>query len=928
MGPYEIATQIGAGGMGEVYQALDTRLDRRVALKILPDLFAADPERLARFEREARTLAALNHPHIAQIYGVEESTSVRALVMELVDGPTLAERIAEGAIPLDEALTIARQISAALEAAHEQGIIHRDLKPANIKVTPDGVVKVLDFGLAKLLDADQSSSAPDSPRTQQSMSPTITNAMMTGAGVILGTAAYMSPEQARGRAADKRSDIWAFGAVLFEMLSGRRTFEGEDASETLAFVLTKSPDWTLLPAAVPQSVRTLLRRCLERDRRKRITNISTASFVLEEVSSGTAIDGESEESRTERTRSAHKQIEAAVAATRREMTLRRVLPITAAMLLLASLAGVVAWTLKPSPSPTVYRFAFTPAQALATARQAIAVSPDGRRVAYIARQGLYVQELSELEPREVPGIVNAQTPVFSPTGDSIAFYTVSDNTVKRVPVSGGGAVTVCRATNPSDLFWDSSGIIFVESQSSAAGSGPGAIVRCPANGGEAETLVRPKNNDELWQGPQLLPGGRSLIFAAWKRSYLSDLNYDKAEIVLYSLSTGTRKTLLAGGSDVRYLPTGHLLYAVSGRMLAVPFDAEQEAILGSAVSVVDGVRRSLSTGAAHLAISNTGTLVYVPGSVGPTGATKLAIADRAGTVTPLAIDPGPYIEVRAPRDGRQLAITSDDGKEAFISIYDVAGTSAMRRLTLGGRSRFPVWSPDGQHVAYQSDREGDLAIFAQRADGTGPVKRLTKPAKGDAHIPESWAPPDGRHMSFAVTSGSGFALWTLSVADGKVAPFHDVRSLDPIGSAFSRDGQWLAYHLNIGAAAQSSRGAWVHRFPTGERYLVPKVILDFHPVWSLNSSELYFVPSAQSGQMAVTQVSTAAGATFSNPQTFPARITGNRIGTQPRAYDVLPNGKFVGLASSTGGTAATDAAPSIRVVVNWFEELKARVPTK
>jgi serine/threonine-protein kinase len=928
LGVYKVTASLGAGGMGEVYRARDTKLDREVALKILPEIFAADPDRLARFEREAKTLAALNHPHIAQIYGVEESTDVRALVMELVDGQTVAERIAEEAVPVDEALTVARQIAAALEAAHEQGIIHRDLKPANIKIRPDGTVKVLDFGLAKLAALNETpGTTEESPGHGLTMSPTMTNAVMTGAGLILGTAAYMSPEQARGRTADKRSDIWAFGVVLFEMLSGRRLFDGEDVSETLAFVLTKSPDWALLPAALPQSVSALLRRCLERDRRRRVADISTASFVLDAALSATATDAEPD-ARPGGHRHVQSQIDAAVTAARRDVIRWRLLPVAAALLVAAGLVGLGVWKFKSAvaPPPTV-RFSLTPAdgQAIATARQAVAISPDGTRIAYNIGGRLYVRRLSEFDARPVAGAeANVQSPVFSPDGDSIAFVTSSDSTVRRVPVAGGGPVTICAAINPVDLTWDSSGIVFVDSQASSTAAPTSGIFRCASTGGQPEPLLVSKNNDEFWQGPQLLPGGRSVLFTIIRRS---DPNVDQGEIVVQSLTTGQRKPLVRG-SDARYLPTGHLLWTQFGRMLAVAFNPEREEVQGGPVAVVEGVRRSLASGSAQLVTSATGVLAYVPGPVGSgTGNSRVAIADRTGAVTPLPIEPGPYADVRASRDGAQLAISSDNGKEAFISIYQVAGTSAMRRLTFGDHSRFPIWSPDGDLIAYQSDREGNLAIFVQRADGTGSPRRLTTPGQGDAHVPESWS-PDGKHISFSVIKGASFALWTLPVDDGNATPFGNVQSINPLGSVFSRDGQWLAYYSNAGVADSTTRGIWVHRFPMGERYIVPHIDVDFQPVWSLDGPELFYVPSAASGNMAVVNVTAKSGISFGPAQTFPARVTGGRIGTQPRAYDVLPGNKFVGLISGSVDKPVATSAPSIHVVLNWFEELKARVPAR
>ena len=490
IGVYEVQAAIGAGGMGEVYRARDTRLQRDVALKMLPEAFASDPERLARFEREARTLASLNHPHIASVHGFEESGGLHALVMELVEGPTLAERIAPGPMPIDEAVPVAMQIADALEAAHEQGIVHRDLKPANIKVRDDGTVKVLDFGLAKLTGAGGTGGTSRAVGTGElSQSPTITTPAMTQIGVILGTAAYMSPEQAKGREADKRSDLWAFGAVLYEMLTGRRAFDGEDTSDTLASVLKSDPDFTRLPAETPRALRTLLQRCLTRDRRLRVSDASAVKFVLSElgnlVESGTA--------------------SGSLPRARRQW----VLPV-AATVLTAVAFGAGVWALRSTPpQPVVARFSIVPDGPTFTGApfQLVAVSPDGTRLAFTADRRIYVRSIGESEPRAVTEEISANNPVFAPDGESIVFTTPSEGgpALRRVAVGGGTVSTVATLAgipSLSGISWGKDGILIA-----VPGSGAG-IVRVNPDGGVPERVVAVGAN-EAFHGPQMLPDGRT-----------------------------------------------------------------------------------------------------------------------------------------------------------------------------------------------------------------------------------------------------------------------------------------------------------------------------------------------------------------------------------------------------------------------------------
>jgi eukaryotic-like serine/threonine-protein kinase len=913
LGSYEMLGTLGAGGMGEVYRARDMKLNRDVAIKVLPDLFATDSDRLARFTREARTLAALNHPNIAIIHGLEEAAGVRALVMELVEGEDLSQRIARGAIPLDEALPIAKQIAEALEAAHEQGIIHRDLKPANIKLRPDGTVKVLDFGLAKAMEPAGDHGPAEAGHYVLSQSPTITTPAMTLAGVILGTAAYMSPEQAKGKPVDKRADIWAFGCVLYEMLAARRAFEAEDVSETLAAVLMKEPDWTALPAATPAAVMIVLRRCLQKDRKRRVRDIGDVSLAL---------DGAFEAPVSQ------------VPVVAVKPTWRRGLAFAGLAALAGALLTAGTWGLsRATPQLPVTRFtiAMPEGKSLAqTSRQNLALSPDGTRIVYSSDSRLFSRSLGEFEARALPGTegdLNISSPAFSPDGRSVAYF--SDRMLKRVGLDGAAPVPLCPADSPSGLTWDSTGILY--------GQGAKGIFRCPVIGSGAQQVLKLADGEEV-HGPQLLPGTNALLFTV-------GLTRDGAEkwkgstVVVESLSSHERTTLVRGGTDARYLPTGHLVYASSGTILAARFDPRDLSTLGEGVPVVQGVQMPLGPfGIAHFMTSEAGTLLYLPGQsgVGLTGDRIIAAADRAGAVERFLPSAGRYTHVRASRDGRFLALGSDDTRDAFVSIFPLDGTSSVRRLTFEGKNRFPIWSPDGARVAFQSEREGDLGIFAQRADGTGTTERLTRPAKGEAHAPESWS-RDGKTLLFTAQQGATFSLWSLTIENGKpgrAAPVGDVQSSEPIDPVFSPDGRSIAYRVRMDALTgvpvmpilDSRTGVYVQPFPpTGARHQAPKMSVDFHPVWTPDGDSLVYMPSTNAGQMAIVRVVRDRGVSFGVPTTIPAMVTGAVTSGARRIYDVLPDGRFVGLITP-GSTAPVGAARQIHVVLNWFDELKRLVP--
>ncbi|MEO6212060.1 MAG: protein kinase [Vicinamibacterales bacterium] len=884
LGVYEVTALIGEGGMGHVYRARDTTLNRDVALKILPDAFARDPDRLARFQREAHVLASLNHPNIAHVHGLDETGGVRALVMELVEGEDLSQRIARGAIPLDETLPIAKQIAEALDAAHAQGIVHRDIKPANIKVRPDATVKVLDFGLAKAVDPPAGTGAA----AALANSPTLTSAaMMTGVGVILGTAPYMSPEQAKGRPADKRGDVWAFGCVLYEMLTGRRAFPGEDVSDTLAAVLNGEPDWNALPSNLPPGIRALIQGCLLKDRKERIGDISTARFLLSQP---------------------HRLTPSAVNAP--SPVWRLPMLVVAGGLIGAAVAASLSWRREPFPAVPVARFALTlpQGQQLALNRHAVTLSPAGTHIVYASERGLFLRSVSELEASPIPGADLAINPVFSPDGHSLAFY--GDGAIKRIAVSGGTAVTICQIGGaPSSMAWAGDYILFSQ-------FGP-SIMRVTAHGGQPEVLVALKNSGEVVYGPQLLPGGGTLLFTIVNRTNAAIDRWTEAQIVVQSLDTGERKTLIEGGSDARYVPTGHIVYAVGGTLFAKPFDLTNLEVTGVAVPVLEGVRRVLgSAGAAHFAFSNAGSLVYVPGPAS-SAQQELMLFDRKGGAKALGLPPGRYQYPRVSPDGNRIAFETSDGKEAVVSIYEVSGESSIRRLTFGGNNRLPIWSADGRRVAFQSDREGDPAVFWQPADG-GTAERLTHPGPGTSHAPESWS-PDGGVLLFSETRDAVSSLWTFSLRGRTATPFGDVRGSSlPTNATFSPDGRWVAYQ--IGVAGMGEGTTYVQPFPpTGTKYEIAR---GGRPLWSRDGTELFFVPAPT--QFMVVNVRTAPSFAITSPVAVP-RGFGIAAPAIPRTFDIMRDGRIVGVGTPAQGPGGS-AAASVIVVLNWFEELKAKAP--
>jgi len=879
LGRYEILSPIGAGGMGEVYRARDSKLHRDVAIKVLPDAVSRDPERLARFQREAQLLAALNHPHIAGIYGLEESNGVQALVLELVEGETLAERLARGPMPVDEALPAARQIGDALEAAHEKGIVHRDLKPANVKLTPGGSVKVLDFGLAKALSID--GSAPDVTH-----SPTIT-AAATQAGVVMGTAAYMSPEQARGRAVDKRSDIWSFGAVLYEMLTGRRCFEGETVSDVLAAVLRQEPDWSALPPETPPEVRALLSRCLERDPKKRLRDIGDAWIEGAAVRAG-------------------------------PVERRGAMPAWpwAAAVLAALAVGFAAarWLSKPAPptqAAAVHSIVPLPpgTRLSGWASPVLAISRDGRTLAYVAEkegepQRLYVHRLDRDDTRAVPESESAEGPCFSPDGEWVAFAT----NVSQVSRTGSGDLRkyslvtglTQKVADIPDYYgasWADDGSIIV------AVSTTDGVWRFPPGGGPPDTsaqtvLVQGKPVRRHLSWPQWLTATNVLVADE------SDSPWGGAAVLTLPnrILSGVEKGVLFS----RYTSDGRLLMSRRDRTLfAAPFDARSGRVTAPAVAVLREVAFGCNGGAA-LAVSENGTLVYATGYIRGSSMdlSRLARVSERGEVEILPFDADTFgRNPMASPDGRSLAVVTSDGA---IWIYDLA--RRIRRALPLGKMRAQgynvIWSPDGESVAYSASLEerSGWGIYRQKADGSAPPDELVPPGEEVYALAFT---PDG--ASFVSTEFAAHPrLWLRSLKQKGVAP--ELADGLVAAASVSADGRWLAYDR------QESEGWQTLMMPlTGQGPRVQLAAGARFPRWSPDGRSVY----CRQGD-ALLRIRIPPG---DHPEPGAPEVL---FRLPLRGYAVAPDGH--------GFFAVVDSGDSgivreLHLVTNWFSELERLAPT-
>ena len=909
---FEITSLLGAGGMGEVYRARDTRLDRQVAIKILLESFARDPERMVRFEREARLLAALNHPNIAQIYGLEESGSTKALVIELVEGPTLADRIAEGPIPVAEALAIARQIAEALQAAHDQGIVHRDLKPANIKLRLDGSVKVLDFGLAKLTEPG-AANGPDAS-IALTMSPTVMSPAMTQAGFILGTAAYMSPEQARGKAVDGRADIWAFGVVLYEMLTGERPFKGEDITDTLASVVRDEPDLS----KVPVRARKLLARCLEKDPRRRLRAIGDAWDLLDDAGAVTPVPTQP----------------------RRLDVLIRV---AAGLLAIGCVVlGVLYVSDLQSRSrssrdatPRVSRLTVTlPEHARLPDRRGgqglLAISPDGTQIAYVGGTApgtgggndvqIYRRSLDRLEVVPIPGSQGAAAPFFSPDGRWLGFHRNPGRTLMKIGLEGALPATIGELPFPAGrgITWAADNVIYY-------GILGGDLWRIPAVGGEAslvagaDALRREKEITRRF--PYALPDGKTLLYVALPTSaagFASGFDFNAAQIVALDVRSGKRTVLLTGGFGPQYVSSGHLVFARADGLYAAPLDLPTLTVRGDAMKVISGVRSFSGNGFANFAVSTNGSLVYAPGEDLNDDAqgTTVVWVNREGDERPLARWNNSFNQERLSPDGTRLLIHGNSAV-SDVGIHEIGRGILTRFTETPTGSSTPVWSADGTSVTYTKPDSafttGPFTLVTRSADGAGTERvLLERPIPVAA---ESWS-PDGRWLAFTEASpGTRADIWVLP-QDGSGQPiaFATTPAVEQ-HPRFSPDGRWIAYESNESGRSEVFVRPWP--ITGGGRYQV-STSGGVNPEWASDGRELFF----QSGG-AVMRVSVQAGAALGS--TTPVKLFERPAGSA--LLGVAPGSQEFVMRRSAAEQVRPGGSELI-VVQNWGEELKRLVPVK
>jgi Tol biopolymer transport system component len=880
LGAYEILAAIGAGGMGEVYQAHDTKLGRDVAIKVLPEAFAHDPQRLLRFQREAKLLASLNHPNIATIHGLEDSGGTSYLVMELVPGDTLAQRIKrDGAVPVDEALTIAKQIVDALEAAHEKGIIHRDLKPANVKLTPEGKVKVLDFGLAKAFSGD-------TLIDDMSNSPTLSMAA-TMQGVILGTAAYMSPEQARGKAVDKRTDIWAFGCLLYELLTGKPTFHGEDITDILAAVVRAEPDWAALPPKIPSAIRTLLSRCLRKDRRQRISDATDVRIEIEDAIAAPKDSG------------------ATQAAPAAKAWRERVAWSAAAIMTLLAIVLAVGFVRRTPKEPEAMRFFVSPpdtwtlmgAGTLTTGP--VSVSPDGHRIVFLAASSdgksmLWVRSLDTLSAQALAGTEGALRPFWSPDSRFVAFF--AGGKLKKVDVSGGPPITLCDSPEVLGGTWNQEGVIvFSPAQNSA-------LQKVSAAGGVPTTVtVLGQGESGGHRMPLFLPDGRHFLYRANKAGG------GGGPIYVASLDSSERKLLLNSDSSNVLYTQGHLLFLRETTLMAQPFDPRRLALTGEAFPIAEQIQTQGNPPAGIFSASENGVLAYQTGSA--MDGFKLTWFDRSGKQIGILGDPAIYGDLELAPDGKRASVSiSEVGKGRNIWIYDVA-RGLKTRYTFDAANDAPsIWSPDGSRVVFSSNRKGHFDLYQNVSDGSGTEEPLLEDNFDKS--PNSWS-PDGRFILFTTSGGpTGTDLFVLPLAgDRKPVPFLKTQFNELYGR-FSPDGRWVAYRSNESGMYE----IYVAPFPgPGGKRQISTAGGSF-PRWRRDGTEIfYFAPD---NKLMVAAVN-GKGPSFEVGAVKPLFDTHVFNGLR-YPYDVTADGQQFLLSTVPGQSSS---AP-ITVVVNWMAGLK------
>jgi len=892
LGPYEILSPLGAGGMGEVYRALDSKLGREVAIKVLPEEFSQHPQKLARFEREARLLAALNHPGIASIYSVEETEGKPFLVMELVEGQTLADRISHGPVPVDEALEISRQIAEALEAAHEKGVIHRDLKPANIKVDPEGKVKVLDFGLAKAF-------ADEVPDSELSQSPTLSRDA-TRAGVILGTAAYMSPEQAKGKAVDKRSDIFSFGIVLFEMLTGKRAFAGEDVSEVLACIIKLEPDWKAVPPDIDPRIENLLRRCLRKDRKKRQQSAGDLRVEIEDIVAD-PIEATGQE------------LLAASAPTRA----RERLGWGFAVVVSALVGAVVVWSLmRAEPrSPIRSLIALSPGVRLNTTR-GIVLSPEGTNLVYAGvRDGdaeLYLRPLDQLDGVAIRGTEYAIDPFFSPDGRWLAFF--ASGALRRVSVGGGPTVTIAEVQSSFGGTWGPDDSIVY--------AGDSGLYRVPANGETPSelTTLREVEGERGHRWPWFLPNGKAVLFSVQRQNEA----VDDATIEAVFLETGERRVLVQGGTYPRYASSGHLIYAREGALFALPFDADRVEPTGESSPILAKVGVGNASGVALFAIAADGTLVYVPELAAQT-VRRFVWVNRGGDEQPVSAEPRNYQEFTLSPDGSRVAVRVRDENSDDVWIYHLEQETSTRLTFDPAGERYPVWSPDGQKIAF-GYVGGALPMSLKSADGTGELEKIMKEPL--FQLPQAFS-PEGNVLVFLDRSSTsqGRDLGTVSLGGDGVGVLLLNTEFEERNATLSPDGHWMAYESNESGQFE----IYVRPFPdvNAGRWQVSNDGGTW-PLWSRDGRELFYAgPQAMMSVSVQTEPTFTMGERDSLFSTAPY-YSGPTLFYTNRRVAVSPDGQRFLMFREGGGSQG--AAPpteqtGIILVQNWLEELKRLVPT-
>jgi predicted Ser/Thr protein kinase len=882
---YKIVDKVGAGGMGVVYRARDTKLGRDVAVKVLPAEFARDPDRIARFQREAKVLASLNHSNIAAIYDLVESDGEQFLVQELIEGETLADRLKHGSIPVEESLELALQIIEALGVAHEKGIIHRDLKPSNIKITPERKVKVLDFGLARTIrsavQGDDSSHASATKET------------ITEPGVMLGTATYMSPEQVKGKPVDERTDIWAFGCVLYEMLVGKSPFAGEDFSQTLANVLERESDFSLLPRNIHPKIRETLERCLEKDPRNRWHDITDAGLDIRKVFNdegrGLAKPG-------------------AIAIL--QMQPRTAASLIAAVVILSVMViGFIVWNLGSifrQESNQAIQFVHVPPENQYFRNNdsaLIDISADGSKIVYVANGRLYLRNFSELTAKPIQGSDESPAmPFFSYDGKWIGY--IAGLKLKKIPISGGTPETLCDGTIPTF------GATWEEDDTILFGQFAG-IMQIKGSGGNAELLIKTEQGEQVY-GPKILPGGEWVLFTI-TNSRGSD-RWETAQIVAQSLESGERKVLVSGGCDARYVPTGHLVYASGSELLAIAFDVDSLSVSGTAIPIVQDVERSTNTaltgGTANYGFSDGGMLAYVSGGAAASKRT-LVWVDRKGNEEPLKAPPNPYSDPRISPDGTKLALTNLTEGNSDIWIWDLARKNMIRLTSHEASELLPTWTPDNRRILFSSSRNGWNDIFWKRADGTGDINSLFSEA-GKALF-SSDISKDGKTV---VMTKHTLNVEAYNLVVSSIDENHTIKTLldgeyNEFHPRISLDGQWLAY----GSDESGQYEVYVRPFPdvNREKYKVSTNGGE-SPIWSRNGRELFY---RNGSEVMMVSIKTKPVFRAQIPETLFHRRYFIQSGSQ---WDISPDGKrFLMIKES-------DSPRKIIIVTNWFEELKERVP--